>query len=646
MAAVNDQGSAAACGEAGGSPRPGAAGNLYQAIFENMAVGCAHGRLIRAQGIPVDWVCLEANRAFAECSPLTHPAGRLATEALPGIRESCPELFAALVRVASSGRPESCTAFVPVPGAWVYLHASSPAPDEFVATCTAAGVAQQELRLIEERLNLALAASGMGTFDWDIPRDRRHFDAAFHRLVGLEADALDGGEAGFYRVIHPDDRAFVRASLARAQATGDFETEYRVIWPDGSVHHIAAKGRVLQDAQGQPLRLNGVAWDITGRIQAEADQRRFEERAHRAQAMEALGNLVAGVAHILNNVLAVALGTASLGEAQATQSEHAADLEAYRTIGKVCQRGKEVVQSLIQFSQPTLAGQAPFDLQAVVREVVVLLGNTTRKHIRIVEALAETPMWVHGTAGSLNLALVNLCFNALEAMPDGGTLTLRTADPGDGRVEVYVEDTGRGMTEAVRQHMLEPFFTTKDKSIGAGLGLSMVYGVVKAHQGTLEISSRPGEGTSVQLRFPRIPDPALVEPSRLGAQAAQAPACGLGRVLLVDDEDDVLVLVRRMLDRAGVAQVVTARRGEEALELLEAGLLPDLVILDQNMPGMTGVQAMTRIRALHPALPILFSSGQPDLAGWTCLRQGGVAVLSKPFTINEFREALDRLRQA
>jgi CheY-like chemotaxis protein len=183
--------------------------------------------------------------------------------------------------------------------------------------------------------------------------------------------------------------------------------------------------------------------------------------------------------------------------------------------------------------------------------------------------------------------------------------------------------------------VLEPFYTTKGASGGAGLGLSIVHGVVKAHGGAIDIASQPGQGTSVRIRIPRIPAPVAEQAPR-----AALPVPRLGKVLLVDDEEDVRFLMARMLTRAGVDQVETAAGGEEALSLLRPGRLPDLIILDQNMPGMSGVQVLERVRGLYPDLPVLFSSGQPGIETWERLRQPRVAVISKPFTMDEIQAKL------
>jgi CheY-like chemotaxis protein len=220
-------------------------------------------------------------------------------------------------------------------------------------------------------------------------------------------------------------------------------------------------------------------------------------------------------------------------------------------------------------------------------------------------------------------------------MPDGGVLTFRTAVLQDGRVEVAVEDNGQGMAPEVLAHVLEPFYTTKNVGQGTGLGLSMTYGVVTAHGGTLAIASQPGHGVSVKLRFPRIATPVPRAPVEV-----PAPDLGSMTVFLVDDEEDVRFLMTRMLKKAGVRQVRTFAGGEEILENLRPGDLPDLIILDQNMPGLNGTQTLERIRDLHPGMPVLVSSGQPDVEEWTAFRQPRVSVISKPFTMQEIQAKL------
>jgi|GEM_PF-3970437 signal transduction histidine kinase len=366
----------------------------------------------------------------------------------------------------------------------------------------------------------------------------------------------------------------------------------------------------------------------------QSHQKRLEEM--QSQKLESLGTLVAGIAHNLNNVLVIALGTASLRGESAVEP---ADRQAYQHIVKVCRRGRDIVKSLINFARPTPATQAPIELNAVIREVCALLESTARTRVRVVRALTEAPLWINGNAGDIDQILVNLGINALDAMPDQGTLTFRTAIVEAHQVEVASEDDGTGMTSEVLARALEPFYTTKEVGqgigLGIGLGLSVTYGVVKAHGGSIDLASRPGQGTTVKLRFPRIPTPPERE-----AVPHPAPPLAFRKLLLVDDEEAVRFLMTRMLRKAGAGLVATAASGAEALEQLLAGDLPDVLILDQNMPGMTGTQVMAEVRSRHPELPILISSGQPDIENWACFRKPRMGVISKPFTLGEIQAKL------
>lgn len=380
--------------------------------------------------------------------------------------------------------------------------------------------------------------------------------------------------------------------------------------------------------------LEGIASSIGSalmRKEAEERQRQLEAELQRAQKLDALRVLVAGVAHNVNNVLATVMGAASLRGRLAVAPE---DVEAFATIGMASRRAREIVKSLMQFAHPAVSNPVPFELNALISEFRVFLREETQGRIEIVEALSEEPLWICGDAAGVSDAYMNICMNALEAMPDGGTLTLRTVDRDGDWVEISVEDTGTGMTPEVLGRAMEPFFTTKSTVAGTGLGLSLVHGVINAHGGGVDIVSSPGQGTTVKLRLPRISAPGEAKAAR-SRDEASVPM----RVLLVDDDEDVRYIVNRMLKAAGM-QTQADPSGEDALERLSSGDVPDLVILDQNMPRMSGMQTMEKILELHPGLPILISSGQPDVGEWECFRRPNVAVISKPFDMDEIRSKL------
>jgi PAS domain S-box-containing protein len=526
-----------------------------------------------------------------------------------------------------------------------------------------------EVVVVRENARAVHDASGALIYYEGIVEDiseRKRAERKLHESEQRFRSLFNNAEVGMFRtrvdgsaVLDCNDKFLHILGRTRAEAIG---APSAFLWADprrreDMVRQLDAQGRVsdleveILDAAGQVrhcltslriYKLEGVVegsiLDITERRQAEEQRRSLEAQLQQAQKMESLGILVAGVAHNLNNVLAIIMGDASLREQAAAGP---ADREAFQNIGRACRRGREVVQSLIHFAQPTPAAKAPVALHELIQEVRELLGSTAGSRVRIVAALAAEPLWIDGDAGSLNHALVNLCVNALDAMPDGGTLTLRTAVQTGNRVELAVEDDGMGMAPEILAHVLEPFYTTKEVGKGTGLGLSMTYGVVKAHGGTLDLSSLPGRGTTVRLRFPRIPAPETGG----GPEPDPVPALGSMCVFLVGDDQDVRFLMARMLRKAGARRVATFANGEEALAALREEGPPDLVILDQNMPGLDGKHTLKLIRELHPELPILISSGQPDIGEWTEFHQPRVSVISKPFTLKEMQSKLGQLPQ-
>ena len=245
-----------------------------------------------------------------------------------------------------------------------------------------------------------------------------------------------------------------------------------------------------------------------------------------------------------------------------------------------------------------------------------------------------------GDASALTHAFMNLCVNAVDAMPEDGTLTLQTRNLEGPWVEVLVADTGTGMSRDVMDKALDPFFTTKEVGKGTGLGLSIVYRTVKAHQGELELLSEPGLGTQVKLRFPVSRGTSLVAPTPVG-RSSVALLAGL-KVLLIDDDDLIQYSLREVIEALG-CQVQSAYSGEEALAALEAGAEPGLIILDLNMPGLGGAGTLPRLRALRPGLPILLSTGRVDQTALDlAAAHEGVLLLPKPFTMGELEVHLGR----
>jgi PAS domain S-box-containing protein len=381
--------------------------------------------------------------------------------------------------------------------------------------------------------------------------------------------------------------------------------------------------------------------DISERKEMEAETLRLQTQLQQAQKMESLGSLAGGVAHDMNNVLGAILGMAT-AHIQ-TQPTDSPTYRAFETIIQAASRGGKLVKGLLSFARQSPAEEIEMNINRVLREEAQLLERTTLANVRLEMDLASDLRPIRGDASALTHAFMNLCVNAVDAMPDKGLLTLRTRNVDNDWIEVMVEDTGTGMSKEVMEKALDPFFTTKEVGKGTGLGLSLVYSTVQAHKGQLEIESQPGQGTRVRMRFPACG--AMLRDAELAATANAPGPHGALRVLLVDDDELIQSSMQAILEMLG-HQTTSAQSGEAALAHLEAGLRPDVVILDMNMPGLGGAGTLPRLRALQPTLPVLLATGRIDQFALNLAKAHPfVALLSKPFSMDELQQYFDTLSE-
>ena len=258
----------------------------------------------------------------------------------------------------------------------------------------------------------------------------------------------------------------------------------------------------IRNPEGRIVGYMAIKVDITERRRAESECRELAAQLHQSQKLESLGSLAGGVAHDINNVLAAILSSVTMHRENLEGHESLA--KSMDTIARACMRGRDVVKSLLYFARKDMETIGPVDLNAIAQEIVQLMESATQKRIQVTTDLMEPLGEIHGDAGALSHALMNLCVNAMDAMPDGGALTIRSRRSAEGHIALSIRDTGHGMSPEVKRKARDPFFTTKPVGKGTGLGLSIVNGTMKAHGGTLEIQSEPGQGTEVSLCFPKF----------------------------------------------------------------------------------------------------------------------------------------------
>ncbi len=397
-------------------------------------------------------------------------------------------------------------------------------------------------------------------------------------------------------------------------------------------------------------RQTAIEHDALRRLVEETERRReAEARAQQGQKMEALGRLTGGVAHDFNNLLAVILGSLELVLRRETDAR---STRLLRTATAAAERGAKLTAQMLAFSRKQEVVVRPVDVNAVIQGMDDLLRRTLGPSVRLHFELGEHLWPARAATVQLELALLNLSVNARDAMPDGGDLTFRTSalagdeavkrtaglQPGD-YVCVQVIDTGVGMTEEVRARAQEPFFTTKGPGGGTGLGLSMVAGFVSEVGGAMTLDGAVGAGTTVSLYLCRAEaeaDTVLSPDAADDALPARA-----GRVLLVDDDNDVRISVRAMLEDLGHG-VVEASGGAEALGILAQDRRFDLLIVDFAMPVMNGVQFAERVTGLWLEAPMLFVTGYVENDALRPWLERGYRSLQKPFDMRELALAVER----
>ena len=400
------------------------------------------------------------------------------------------------------------------------------------------------------------------------------------------------------------------------------------------------------DADGNATGLCAVLTDITDRRRAQAEKEELTTALVRAQRMDSLGQLAGGIAHDFNNLLAVILNYADFVAETLEDGHPAADDVA--EISRATERAAALTRQLLVFSRHDHLRLEPIDVNEVARQTESMLARTLGD-VELVVKPAAGAVHALADAGQLEQVLVNLILNARDAQPRGGRVTVairevvlvaseavRRGVRSGRHVRVDVIDEGDGMPPDVVERAFEPFFSTKPKGRGTGLGLSTVYGIVTNAEGHIEIDSRIQEGTTVTMHLPIVD----ADSSASSQAAAELDAPNGATILVVEDEDAIRTLTHRILTRHGY-QVVEAASPAAALEL---DVQPDLLLTDVVMPGMSGKDMADRMRESHPALPVLFMSGYTDnVMDRYGLDAAGDSLLHKPFNAQQLLSAVQDL---
>jgi PAS domain S-box-containing protein len=668
----------------------------YRALFEAIDEGFCIIEFIDGPHGPLsDYVHIEANSGYERQTGIADIVGKRLREIEPDAADKWIALYGDVLKTGKTVRFEQEFEAI---GRHIEVSSSRVEPASLrqvsvmFRDITERRQTEQALRASEaiarrnvQRVQLALAAGAIiGTWFWDVQADRFTGDDALATAFGLDP-ALGHSNLSLDQVIetvHPDDRAGLMEAIGNAlKRGGPYIHQYRTKRHDGNYYWLEANGRVELGPDGKALNFPGVLIDIEERraVEAERDKAisdlmllnetleqrvaertqdlmRSEEQLRHSQKMEAVGQLTGGLAHDFNNLLAGISGSLELMQTRLAQGR-ISDLDRYITGAQgAAKRAAGLTQRLLAFSRRQTLDPKPVLLNRLVSGMQDLITRSVGPTIHVETAFAGGLWTTFVDVGQLENALLNLCINARDAMPDGGKLTIETSNrwfderaapqrglPPGQYVSLCVSDSGTGMSPEIVERAFDPFYTTKPIGQGTGLGLSMVHGFAGQSGGTARIYSELGKGTMICIYLPR----------HLGGDAGEDDVADVAAtprsadhetILVVDDEPLVRMVAVEILEELGY-HVLEAGDGPTALKIINSGQPIDLLVTDVGLPGgMNGRQLADAVRAERPDFKILFVTGYAENA---VLNHGhlehGMHVMTKPFLSDAFARRVKEL---
>jgi len=510
-------------------------------------------------------------------------------------------------------------------------------------------LADKALQESEEKYRTIVEGLEEGYFEIDLDRNLTFFNDPLCNILGYSRSDLAGKNTDLFT--SPATIRKMDEIYARVQKTGEpiRVTDYDALGKDGRNIALELTASLQRNSLGEPIGFRGVLRDVSVRKEAEAESRKLEIQVRQAQKMESIGTLAGGIAHDFNNILMGIQGNASL-MALKTEAAHPS-YEKIKNIETYVENGTELTRQLLGFARRGKYHAIATDANDVIDKSASMFGRT-KKEIRIHTDLAPDIWTVEVDRGQIEQALLNLYVNAWQAMPRGGDLYLKTenvsldkefikdkpykVEAGD-YVKITVTDTGVGIDRETRERIFEPFFTTKEMGRGTGLGLASVYGVIKNHEGYINVYSEVDQGTTFTIYLPASRKTIQKEIEK----TVPTLAMGTGTILLIDDEEMIIKVGEELLRELGY-EVMTARSGQEAIGLYRDNADKiDLVIMDMIMPGMGGGETFDRLKEINPDIRVLLSSGY-SINGQASqiLERGCDGFIQKPFNLIQLSDKI------
>ncbi|MBI4793074.1 MAG: response regulator, partial [Deltaproteobacteria bacterium] len=526
-------------------------------------------------------------------------------------------------------------------------------PDYHIAVVedvTAAREALEALNKSEMLLTEVGEIARIGGWEMDLISRKAKWTKVTYDIVEIEQGQPIPGPDEHLDYYLPEYRPMIQAAMQKLITQDEpLEFEAELTTAKGNIKWCRALGKAVR-RDGKCIKIYGTFQDISRERKAAAEKEILEKKFRQAQKMEAIGTLAGGIAHDFNNILVPIIGyTEMVMDTMPQESQNRLDLKEVLTAAK---RAKELVKQILRFSREREQEMGPLLIAPIIKESIKLLSSSIPKNIQVRRNISARPLTVLADASQIHQIMMNLGTNAYQAMRDkGGILDInlteadistlpmeRAVSLADGHyLEIMVRDTGTGMDQETRERIFEPYFTTRGKEDGTGLGLAVVHGIVRILKGKIFVESEPGRGSSFYIYLPLFSTQHYEEERT----ADEFSPTGTERILVVDDEQGITETMARRLTQLGY-QVTTRTSSVEALELFRHK--PDafdLVLTDQTMPNMTGDQLAVELLTIRPDIPIIMCTGYSSVMDPDKARDLGIkAFLLKPVIKYEMAKAI------
>jgi len=515
------------------------------------------------------------------------------------------------------------------------------------------------LRVSESRMRISQEYAKVGSWEYDLVSGDLYWSDGVKRIFDLPVDMQVDSIASFNDRVYPPDLALVDKAFEACLETGKkYYVEHRILLPNGDIKWVSETGDVQRDAAGKPVLMFGLIQDIDARKCEAIERAKLEHQLRQSQKMESIGQLTGGIAHDFNNMLASILGFTELSLANEAAVASPKLTQYLTQVLSAGERARDLVKQMLAFSRNEDSEKEKADIGLLVKQSIKMLSTVLPASISIKLGLEKVPLQAYVNPVQINQVVMNLCINARDAMHGAGQLiidvNLFSADKlkcaschgsvsGD-FVRIRIKDTGEGVPELFFDRVFEPFFTTKEIDKGTGMGLSMVHGIVHGCDGHILLDSSLAEGTVFSVLLPAIGrNNGVTDRQHIGLPSLEKPQYDL-KILVIDDELAIAQFLVDLFESRDIEANLSHDPKAACAQLMQSPLAYDLVIVDQTMPQLTGIELVKQVREVNThARFILMTGYHEDIDEQVAKSAGCIGLLQKPFDTSTLFSLIDKL---